>query len=428
MSPQKQQNLYTPLAMRQKGGSTKPFSGGVDDIMGSIGKLESGNNYGAMGPATSTGDKAYGKYQVMGANIPSWTKEAMGREYTPDEFLADTDAQDKVARHKMSQSYAKYGNADDVASVWFTGRPVEKAGLEVADVTGTSNADYLQKFRQGLGQSANKYIPLAARQGTRAQAETLTNSSMYKGAEEATAALREPISETLQETVGAPVMNPEKSLEIAEAVTSPGTSFATPALEQAGLPASVALAAGTVGDFASPTGKGKGAKSVISYITKEGKKVFTRLTEKELKVLSDEVKNIPEAKQGFSQIHLDPNNSRLEEVGEEVSKADFIAAHPQVAEVFHAVGGQPRILKGSPGGGRFTAIPPELEPLAVEAKKHKTAEDFTEAVQSLNIQELGINPKTFRDFIFKDVKPGDAAGVIKALTNFYHKATGKSAV
>lgn len=169
-----QQPLYVPLAQRQNSGSTKPYSGGVDKIMGSIKKLESSGNYAAIGPKTKTGDQAYGAYQVMGANIPSWTKEVLGREYTPEEFLADQQAQDAVARTKMSESLAKYGSADDVASVWFTGRPVAKAGLEVADVTGTSNAKYLEKFRQGLG---SMYTPLSERGMATSQSTTPTQPS-----------------------------------------------------------------------------------------------------------------------------------------------------------------------------------------------------------------------------------------------------------
>jgi len=42
-----------------------------------IGQFESGGNYNAIGPATSKGNKAYGKYQVMDFNIPNWSKEVI---------------------------------------------------------------------------------------------------------------------------------------------------------------------------------------------------------------------------------------------------------------------------------------------------------------------------------------------------------------
>jgi len=40
--------------------------------------IESGGNYSALGPLLSSGDRAYGAYQIMGANIGPWTKSALG--------------------------------------------------------------------------------------------------------------------------------------------------------------------------------------------------------------------------------------------------------------------------------------------------------------------------------------------------------------
>ena len=44
-----------------------------------IASIESGGRYNAMGPRTNKGDRAYGKYQMMGNNIPGWTRMALGR-------------------------------------------------------------------------------------------------------------------------------------------------------------------------------------------------------------------------------------------------------------------------------------------------------------------------------------------------------------
>jgi hypothetical protein len=38
----------------------------------------SGGNYGLTGPVTRSGDRAYGAYQVMGANVPEWTRKHYG--------------------------------------------------------------------------------------------------------------------------------------------------------------------------------------------------------------------------------------------------------------------------------------------------------------------------------------------------------------
>lgn len=121
----------------------------INSIKDGIAKVESGGKYTALGPVTKKGDRAYGKYQIMGNNIPSWTKEALGKSYTPDDFMKDTDAQEKVASYKMGQYYKKYGNAQDVASTWFTGGPL-KTGAGKKDILGTTTEDYVRKSTGGL--------------------------------------------------------------------------------------------------------------------------------------------------------------------------------------------------------------------------------------------------------------------------------------
>lgn len=146
--------LYTPLA--ERGLSSSPS--GLEDIMKGIAHVESGGDYNAVGKPNSKGQRAYGKYQVFETNIPSWTKEALGQEMSKEDFLRNTDAQEQVARHFMGQSLDKYGNPDDVASVWFTGRPRSVAG-NVSDYTGTSNDAYINKFRQGMGVDISTQMP-----------------------------------------------------------------------------------------------------------------------------------------------------------------------------------------------------------------------------------------------------------------------------
>lgn len=95
-----------------------------------IARVESGGNYNALGPDVqrrSGVDRAYGKYQVMGANIPSWTEQALGRRLSPMEFLRSPEAQEAVFRDQMTRNLQKYGTLEDAASVWFTGRPYAQA-------------------------------------------------------------------------------------------------------------------------------------------------------------------------------------------------------------------------------------------------------------------------------------------------------------
>ncbi len=103
----------------------------LQTLKAGIGRVESGNNYQALGQEIKrkggTTDRAYGKYQVMGANIPSWTEQALGRKLTPFEFLHSPEAQEAVFENQMINNLHKYGNLQDAASVWFSGRPLAQA-------------------------------------------------------------------------------------------------------------------------------------------------------------------------------------------------------------------------------------------------------------------------------------------------------------
>lgn len=119
-------------------------------IAESIGQFESGGDYNAKGPIVPTGqyagDRAYGKYQIMGNNIPSWSQEALGYPITKEQFLANPQLQDKIAQHKINNIYNQYGNIEDVASVWFSGQPLARAGNR-QDVLGTSVPQYVKNVR-----------------------------------------------------------------------------------------------------------------------------------------------------------------------------------------------------------------------------------------------------------------------------------------
>ena len=103
---------------------------------------ESGGNYRALGKPTASGDRAYGKYQVMGSNIPQWTKEALGIPLTPQQFLQSPQAQEVVARTKLGQYLSTTGNPADAASMWFTGKPAAQ-GATLKDANGVTGAQYV---------------------------------------------------------------------------------------------------------------------------------------------------------------------------------------------------------------------------------------------------------------------------------------------
>lgn len=131
---------------------TDAVSGDASQALKALGQIESGGNYSAKGPVVDKGmykgQRAIGKYQVMEGNIPVWTEEILGRKMSTEEFLADPEAQEKVAGYRMQQAYEKHGSWEDAASVWFSGRPMSKAG-NASDGYNTV-PEYVKKFREAM--------------------------------------------------------------------------------------------------------------------------------------------------------------------------------------------------------------------------------------------------------------------------------------
>lgn len=116
---------------------------------GAISSIESGGNYKAIGPATRTGDRALGKYQVMSANVGPWSEEILGRRVTPQEFISSPEIQDKIFQGKFGKYAEKYG-PEGAARAWFAG----EGGMNDPnrkDVLGTTVAGYGAKFSKALG-------------------------------------------------------------------------------------------------------------------------------------------------------------------------------------------------------------------------------------------------------------------------------------
>lgn len=97
----------------------------------------------AKGKVLKSGDRAYGKYQIMGSNIRAWSYEALHRSLTINEFLGDSHSQDLIAQYKMDQYLKKY-NQLDVISIWFTGQPL-KGNEKRRDVNGTTAESYVRQ-------------------------------------------------------------------------------------------------------------------------------------------------------------------------------------------------------------------------------------------------------------------------------------------
>jgi hypothetical protein len=100
----------------------------VTRLMNAIIGQESTRNYRAVNPDSG----ALGFGQVMPANVPSWTKAALGSSLTPEQFLADPEAQVKTIQFHVNQMYqdaiaATGGNMElavrRVAAEWYSGKP-----------------------------------------------------------------------------------------------------------------------------------------------------------------------------------------------------------------------------------------------------------------------------------------------------------------
>lgn len=106
-------------AARSQGGS-----GELDRFINAIVGQESGGNYRAVGIPTKYG-RALGRYQIIPGNVGPWSREALGRSVSPQQFLNDPKIQDAVAKHKLSQYYKKYG-VEGAAKAWYGGEGAAK--------------------------------------------------------------------------------------------------------------------------------------------------------------------------------------------------------------------------------------------------------------------------------------------------------------
>lgn len=105
----------------------------------------SGGNYSALGPITRSGDRAYGAYQVMGNNVGPWTQKHLGQAMTPQQFLGDRSAQDRVFQGEFGGYVNKYGPSG-ASQAWFGGPGSVGGSGKGADVLGTTGNSYVARF------------------------------------------------------------------------------------------------------------------------------------------------------------------------------------------------------------------------------------------------------------------------------------------
>lgn len=146
---------------------TKDYTQSDQPVTGSryrdaVGSVESSNRYDAVGPTSAKYGRPLGKYQVMESNLPSWSKEAIGREVSPEEYLKTPEIQDKVFDVQFGKSLSRTGNANDAISIWHSGVPLAQAQGR-KDSLGTRTPDYVSRVNKALGSGAAT-VPVVGRQ------------------------------------------------------------------------------------------------------------------------------------------------------------------------------------------------------------------------------------------------------------------------
>ena len=136
------------------GGTTGLLEQGqLGKFLNAIAQVESGGSYSSVGPSVG-GDRAYGKYQIMGNNIPQWSREVLGHSVTIAQYMGSPQLQEQVAQGKLSQYFHSYGAAG-AASAWFTGSPtsyLRNPGVSDGNMTASK---YVNAVLSGMGQASS---------------------------------------------------------------------------------------------------------------------------------------------------------------------------------------------------------------------------------------------------------------------------------
>jgi len=141
-----------------------PFEGPLPDTreaarLLALSGIETGGKrfpYQALGAVTKTGDQAHGKYQVMGDNIPAWSRQTLGYPLTKEEFLQHPNAQDIMVRQKMAEYRRKYGE-EGSGRAWYAGEEGMK-NLAATDLHGRLTVggygrDYMNRIAANTGEA-----------------------------------------------------------------------------------------------------------------------------------------------------------------------------------------------------------------------------------------------------------------------------------
>lgn len=105
-----------------------------------IGRIESGDDYFAVSESV-TDHHSIGRYQIYESIIPFLTRNYLGYEMQPWEFLVNPRVQDLVFEFSTRETFGKYPTIDDVASFWISGWSFKKAS-QLRTANGTTIERY----------------------------------------------------------------------------------------------------------------------------------------------------------------------------------------------------------------------------------------------------------------------------------------------
>jgi hypothetical protein len=136
---------HPPLAITDQRPGARP-----SEVYGpAIASIESAGSgdYKALGPVLKTGsyagDRAHGRYGIMGNNIAQWSREALGRVVTREEFDNNPAIQDRIFDHQFGKLIERYGSPEEAARHWL--------GTGAHDALGTTPDAYVKKFQTAMG-------------------------------------------------------------------------------------------------------------------------------------------------------------------------------------------------------------------------------------------------------------------------------------
>lgn len=167
-----------PVTRQPQGNPSAPVVGGrgpgrdMSPYRNAIKAIESGGRYDIVGATHPRYGRALGAYQIMESNLPIWSREALGRVVTPEEFLRSPEIQDAIFDHRFGGYIDRFGRPEDAASAWLTGQPYSRMkGRSTADVHGTNADKYVAMFNKHLGRGTSfpaggSASPVAVAQGS----------------------------------------------------------------------------------------------------------------------------------------------------------------------------------------------------------------------------------------------------------------------